>query len=107
MAWSYDYGRAFYISNMIALTYKGKLVELRPGARLNITGSNPAFDPAAAGRVFSFPFSVPVSPANAAVFKHLQRLDAKQQVSSDKVGGAGGGWIAVRNGFPECGIGDG
>jgi hypothetical protein len=84
MAWSFDYGRAFYISNMIALTYKGKLVELRPGVKLNITGSNPAFDPAAAGRVFSFPFSVPVTPANSAVFKHLQRLDAKQQVSSDE-----------------------
>jgi len=68
---------------VIALqTADGNFLDLPGNARLDITGSNPAFDQDTIARVFSFPFLLPDTPRNLRQLQHANRLDAKRMPES-------------------------
>lgn len=70
--------------------------DLTENARIDVTGSNPAFDSALVARVFSYPFRLPASPLNLRLLKSGNRLDAQQgQPSADATLWAAGSPFAV------------
>jgi len=65
---------------MLALrTSEHEHFDLSDGASLDVTGSNPAFDPDVVARFFSFPFALPASPRNLRLLSHANRLDASRR----------------------------
>jgi hypothetical protein len=69
---------------MLAIrTTDGDLFDLSDNASMDVTGSNPAFDPDVVARFFSFPFQLPATPRNLDALKHANRLDARRS-SRDK-----------------------
>jgi hypothetical protein len=78
---------------MLALRTSEEHFDLADGASLDVTGSNPAFDPDVVARFFSFPFSLPATPRNLRLLRHANRLDATRRTPDVDVdmwlGGAG------------------
>lgn len=78
---------------MLALRTAEEHFDLPDGASLDVTGSNPAFDPDVVARFFSFPFSLPATPRNLRLLRHANRLDATRRSPDVDVdmwlGGAG------------------
>jgi hypothetical protein len=78
---------------MLALRTSEEHFDLPDGASLDVTGSNPAFDPDVVARFFSFPFSLPATPRNLRLLRHANRLDATRRSPDVDVdmwlGGAG------------------
>lgn len=69
---------------MLALrTTDNDLFDLPGDANIDVTGSNPAFDPDVVARFFSFPFQVPATPNNLRLLGHANRLDVQRR-SRDK-----------------------
>lgn len=69
---------------MLALqTTDNQFFDLPANASLDVTGSNPAFDIDAIGRVFSYPFLLPATPRNLRLLMHANRLDAKRRTEAN------------------------
>lgn len=62
---------------MFNLIVNNKEVELPADAGISLSITNPAFDPEMANRVFTLSLSANITPANAAIFGQLDRLDLK------------------------------
>lgn len=61
---------------MFALRINDIWIDLSPGASLSLKLSNPVFDRDRIERIWSFPFTVQLTEANTAAFRHMHRLDA-------------------------------
>jgi len=62
---------------MIALSVNGTWLELTPGTSLNLSLTSPIFDLESIERLYSFPFTLPLTESNRAVFRHAHRLDSR------------------------------
>lgn len=81
------------------------ILDLPDNAKIDITGSNPAFDQDAVARVFSFPFKLPASPRNLRAMQHINRVDAKR-VGQARIDRAARLWVAggvFKEGFLKVG----
>lgn len=68
---------------MLGLEIDSEFLDLTANAGMNITGSNPAFDPDAISRLFSYPFRIPGTPRNLRLLRHANRLDHQQSLTAD------------------------
>jgi hypothetical protein len=59
------------------LTINHHPIDLDEKAKVNLTLINPAFDEALVARVFTFPFTLPTTGANARALGHAYRLDVR------------------------------
>lgn len=69
---------------MINIQLDTDSLDLPADLRMQITGSNPAFDKDSVGRVFTYPFRAPASPRNLAALKHLNRMDARRDTNASR-----------------------
>lgn len=71
---------------MLALrTTDDELFDLTADTSIDVTGSNPAFDPDVVARFFSFPFQVPATPHNLRLMRHANRLDVQRRSRDNDV----------------------
>ena len=65
---------------MIALKVKDTWLDFSPKTSVSISIQSPLFDLGRIGRVFSYPFTLPATPANLQVLEHANRLDAGRRL---------------------------
>lgn len=70
---------------MLAIRINQSYIDLLPGTAVNFTMVNPVFDRDRFERIYSYPFSIPLSPHNQSIFRHAERLDANRAVEYDNV----------------------
>jgi hypothetical protein len=68
--------------NMITLQNDGKTLELAPDQSVQITISNPVFDPDRISRVFTLPFKLPITSRNSMAMQFRHRFDSSQRLST-------------------------
>jgi len=66
---------------MLEVIIENESLDLEAEAGISITATNPMLDKDSIGRAFSFPFSLPITPRNARLLGHRQRLDASRQAA--------------------------
>lgn len=67
---------------MLDLRVNNTPLDLAPDAAVQITASNPMFDRDKVERIFSLPFTVPLTPHNRRTRRHATRLDAGNKTTA-------------------------